>query len=110
MMQSAIADIVCAALFMALSLPLVYNKIPPNHFYGFRTRKSFASLEHWYRINQYGGWALILWSMPLLVTGLVKLALVRYSPSVEPGWWGVLPLIAFTMAALVQTLRYASRL
>lgn len=109
-MQSAIADICCAFFFMALSLPLVRGKVPPNHFYGFRTRKAFASTGNWYRINHYGGWALIVWSLLLLVAGLVKLSLVQWAPSVAPGWWGPLPLITCVMAALIQTLRFSSRL
>lgn len=37
------------------SLPLMLEKIPPNHWYGFRTSKTMSSPETWYRANKRGG-------------------------------------------------------
>ncbi len=52
-----------AALMVALSIPLVFRKIPMNRFYGVRIPKSFSSESNWYEINAYGGRQLIFWSM-----------------------------------------------
>lgn len=38
-----------------LSLPLIFRKVPMNHFNGIRLRASFESEERWYDINAYGG-------------------------------------------------------
>ncbi len=107
----ALMDIFPAVLFILISLPLILEKIPPNAFYGFRIRKAFLSDENWYQINQYGGKALTLWSLPLLASGVMKFFL----PIEEIGdpWNLILligPLIIFTTVAIIQTLIYARKL
>ncbi len=57
-------------LILCLCLPLVYRKIPMNHFYGVRIRQSFASTERWYEINQYGGRLLAYGSCVIILAGL----------------------------------------
>ena len=36
-------------------LPLVYQKVPMNMFYGFRTKHTLASNPSWYHLNEIGG-------------------------------------------------------
>ncbi len=72
-MIGGLGNIVVAILIIGISVPLVMRKIPMNHIYGIRFKKSFESDEHWFKINHYGGTQLILWSMPLLVIGLLTL-------------------------------------
>jgi uncharacterized membrane protein len=50
---------VCAVVFV-LCIPLVLKLIPPNHLYGFRTRKTISSPEIWYPANGFAGYALML--------------------------------------------------
>jgi hypothetical protein len=64
------SNIFVALLVMAISVPLVYNKIPMNHIYGIRFKQSFESQEKWYKINAYGGRQLIAWSIPLFLLGV----------------------------------------
>jgi uncharacterized membrane protein len=47
-------------LTIALSIPMVLGKIPPNRFYGFRTRKTLSNPEVWYRANRLAGIDLIV--------------------------------------------------
>ena len=54
-----------------LCLPLIYRKVPMNHFYGIRIPQSFVSAERWYDINAYGGRLLARWSCLIIVTGVV---------------------------------------
>lgn len=42
-----------------------------NHFYGIRFAKSFESEENWYKINTYGAKRLILWSVAIIVIGII---------------------------------------
>lgn len=104
-------DVALGLLFIFLSLPLIYDKIPPNRWYGFRLPKSFRSTENWYAINRYGGKALAGWSFVLFLTGILKLL---FPVNVENEPWGLLwivgPLLVFCIAPLIQTLRYTSRL
>ena len=66
-----LTNIFVAILIIGISIPLVKRKIPMNHFYGVRFKKSFESEENWYKINHYGGKQLIAWSIPLLIIGVI---------------------------------------
>ncbi len=37
---------------IALAIPLMLEKIPRNHFYGIRTRRTLSSNEIWYYANR----------------------------------------------------------
>lgn len=52
-----------AALFFALSIPLVLGVIPRNRFYGVRTRHTLSDDAVWYSVNRFGGAALMLASV-----------------------------------------------
>ena len=70
-----ISDIMASVVFILISIPLLKRKIPMNRWYGARFKKSFESDENWYLINAYSAKQLILWSIPLLVIGVVTLFL-----------------------------------
>ena len=38
-----------------ISVPMVLDKVPPNHLYGFRTKKTLSSKEIWYKSNRRAG-------------------------------------------------------
>jgi len=42
-----------------------------NYLYGVRIKKSFESKENWYNINAYGGKQLAIWSILIIIAGLV---------------------------------------
>ncbi len=59
-----------------VSVPLILRMVPPNGFYGFRTRVTMSSGEIWYSANAFMGWALlvaaaiaaiVLWILPATV-------------------------------------------
>lgn len=63
-------------LIIALSIPMVLGKIPPNRFYGFRTRKTLSNLDVWYRANRLAGINLIIASFAsLFISTLLMLLL-----------------------------------
>jgi uncharacterized membrane protein len=43
-----------------LGLPLLFNKIKPNWFYGFRLPSTVSNEKVWYKINQYFGRDMII--------------------------------------------------
>ena len=43
-----------------VSVPLILNVVPPNRIYGFRTPRTLASREVWFRANRFAGWALFV--------------------------------------------------
>jgi uncharacterized membrane protein len=66
-----IINIGCALLIIGISIPLVKHKIKMNYLYGIRIKKSFESEDSWYKINEYGGKQLIIWSIPMILVGLI---------------------------------------
>ena len=75
MMTNAILFLLSGLIIFGLSLPLIYRRIPPNRFYGFRVKASFLSREHWYAINAYAGQLLARWSSLPIAAGLAGLFL-----------------------------------
>jgi uncharacterized membrane protein len=104
----AFCDILIAAVMIAVSIPLVYKKIPRNRFYGIRTPKSFASEDNWYKINRHGGKVLLYWSLPLLCIGVTKLFIPW--DDIRADFWRELlsfgPTFGCLGAAVVQSLIY----
>lgn len=49
-------------LFIAIAIPLILKKIPPNMYYGVRTEKTCkpGNEEIWYKANKYGGWQFLI--------------------------------------------------
>ncbi len=62
---------IAGLVIFGLSIPLVRGKIPRNSLYGVRLPQSFQSDEAWFAINRFGGRRLLVWSMPLVLLGIV---------------------------------------
>jgi uncharacterized membrane protein len=63
-------------LTIALSIPMVLGKIPPNRFYGFRTRKTLSNPEIWYRANRAAGIDLIVAAVASLLASALLFPLL----------------------------------
>jgi uncharacterized membrane protein len=57
-----------------IALPLVLRSVPPNRWYGFRTRKTLSNPDLWYEANYKGGVGLIVASVIALVGRAILLA------------------------------------
>ena len=64
-------NIVIAGLFIVMAIPLVSHKVGMNRVFGIRLKRAFESEENWYKINEYGGKQLIIWSIVLALIGIV---------------------------------------
>jgi hypothetical protein len=101
-----IAFILCGLLFIGVSIPLYKGSIKMNYWYGFRIGKALDSEQNWYDINKYGARRLIIWSFPIIISGIIYFFL---SPQVARAS-NVIPLIIFTFIPVIETLMYARRL
>ncbi len=92
----------------AVSLPLLFGKVPPNRFYGVRLRASFASEQNWYSINRFGAKRLLLFSAEVIALGLLCQSLSR------PPFWLPISFLFVTLLllwiAIVPIQRYARTL
>jgi ABC-type Fe3+ transport system permease subunit len=101
------SHLAASLLVIALAIPLVLQRVPPNRTYGVRLKESLQSSENWYRINYAGGWFLIFWASVLLIIALVML-MVRPSLSTDMTLaLGLAP--AVIGIAAWQTQRYARK-
>ena len=66
-LQLALIAYILPGMAIVFGIPMALRLIPPNHFYGYRTRKTFSSPAIWYRANRFSGWA-------LAIAGIVALA------------------------------------
>jgi uncharacterized membrane protein len=72
-----VIHVVLSLLVIAASLPLIYEKVPPNRWYGFGTPESESSDSLWYRANKLGG-------QYFLIAALVQLIVALLLPRVFP--------------------------
>lgn len=67
-------------LFVALALPLIRRRVPPNRYYGFRTPRTLASRTAWYAANEAAGRALLVAGVAVSLGSLLLLPLARRLP------------------------------
>jgi len=110
-----LCNILVSVVCIASAIPLVRHKVKMNYWYGIRIPKSYSSPENWEKINEYGGRALIYWSIPILLIGsaVVAAAFMLPKSEMQNTDWMVLftPLSALLLlGALVQTLIWSKKL
>jgi len=92
-------------LLIGLALPLVYRKIPPNHLYGFRIKRTLENRDVWFAANAFAGRQLV-WTGLATVTAAVVLYLLpinrvdAYAIAVT-----AIMLVSLTVA-LIQSFRF----
>jgi uncharacterized membrane protein len=73
--------IVIPVVTILISIPLVIRIVPPNMFYGFRTRKTLSNETLWYEANYRGGVNLIIASVIALVARFVFMQVFPPEPA-----------------------------
>lgn len=53
-------------LFIVLSIPLIFGKVKPNQWYGFRFAVTLKNPRIWYPANRLGGILLLLYGLAVL--------------------------------------------
>ena len=92
----AVTILLSGVLIFLLSLPMIYRKVPMNHFYGVRIPAAFESDRRWYDINAYGGRLMAIGSLPIVGAGVAGLFL--------PADWFLPYATAATVVTLVSLL------
>ena len=92
-------------LLTVLALPLVWERVPPNWFYGFRVPATLRDRRLWYAVNRYAGQRLLRVGL-LTTAGALGLSCV---PGITADGYGlgVLILTGGAMSiTVVQSFRY----
>lgn len=103
---ASVIFILVGALLMALALPLMRRRVPPNSLYGLRVRATFADPSVWYEANAMSGRDLFVLGAALALAAAV-LPWVIGEAAVAPLTAG---LLAGTVVTAVRGTRYANRL
>ncbi|MEO8564282.1 MAG: SdpI family protein [bacterium] len=83
-----------AVLLIALAVPLWMRRVPPNRFYGVRTRAALADETRWYDVNARCG-------QDLLVAGVVLLVAIVVIDAIGARWAPELRTLASAMVLVV---------
>jgi len=96
-------------LLIVLSIPLLLGKVPPNWFYGVRTKKTLSSKDIWYKANKYSARDLIKLGVIQVLYNIVLIPFGTRILSFEPAG-NLLILIVGTGIILVRALVYVRKL
>ena len=83
-----------AVLLIALAIPLWMRRIPPNRFYGVRTRATLADEALWYDVNERCG-------QDLLAAGVLFLVAIVVIDVIGARWAPELRTLASAMILIV---------
>ena len=105
-------NIVSGVLIIGISIPLVMRKIKMNRFYGMRIRKAFESDEIWYELNAYAGKLGIVWSIPIIVAGIICFFIPIHDENIVvlALVLVLVPIAACALITLIKCLAYAKKL
>jgi uncharacterized membrane protein len=92
-----------------VSMPLLYDKVSRNIWYGVRIPKSMESDANWYEINRYGAKQMIPWAFVIVCFGVVALMVPLQPRPALAIVFGFAPLI-FLLIPIIKTMRWANRL
>jgi uncharacterized membrane protein len=84
-------------LLVALCVPMTYDKIPPNSFYGFRTPRTLSDPNVWYPANRVAGRNLALAGILISTTAPVVFSMHK---SIHPKT-AALTLLIVSLASLI---------
>jgi hypothetical protein len=73
----ALMTLLLPLVTIAISIPLVLRKVPPNLFYGFRTKRTLSDTSLWYEANYRGGMNLIIASVLALGARVVLMQMLE---------------------------------
>ena len=68
-----------AVLLIVLAVPLWMRMVPPNRFYGVRTRATLGDEQRWYAVNASAGF-------DLFISGIVLLAGILVLERIGAAW------------------------
>ena len=75
-MNANIPVLVACGIIALASIPLIAGVVPPNPWYGVRTKQTLSNPKLWFRVNYFAGWA-------FLVASAISAAILIWRPGIE---------------------------
>ena len=103
-MGTIISFLVPCGIIAVASIPLMLNAVPPNHIYGFRTRRTLSNRHLWFRANRFAGCA-------FFIASVISIAIFVLYPEYSSGrsLAGLIIFLAPLLAALGASIAYVQR-
>lgn len=101
--------LISGGVLMAISIPLIQGRIGPNHWYGFRVRRTLEDPKVWYPVNAYAAWRFF----GLGVAEIVVATALYFAPDLDVAMYASIVggvAIAGVILGLVQSFRYLRQL
>lgn len=67
-------------VFIVIGIPPIFEKIPPNPWYGFRVAKTFSDERIWYAANRVMGYDMLIAGLVILIGAIVVAKFIRGNP------------------------------
>ncbi|MBS1790178.1 MAG: SdpI family protein [Acidobacteria bacterium] len=67
-------------VFIVISIPGIFEKVPPNRWYGFRVAKTLSDERIWYAANRVMGIDLLLAGLAIMLGAFVVTQFVQFNP------------------------------
>lgn len=107
---SILSCIITGILEIIIGIPLLYGKIKPNIWYGFRTPKTRSNDEIWYKANKYVGRDFIFAGIIFTIVSLFLLIYRSNFSIIEISWIGIVLLITIIIVILLRGFIYLNKL
>ena len=104
-----VALLITGSVFIIISIPMLFNKIGPNYYYGFRTKKTLSNKEIWYKANRFMAKCLIIAGAVILTTGIL-LTFRKTTTCICQGLITILAVIIPTSIAVILSMIYLKKL
>ena len=103
-MLLTVSLLIALVIIAVAAVPLVLRLIPQNPVYGLRTERTMDDEKAWFRVNAFGGKAL------LVACGVSALLLIVYQGTwLRSGWAQFFTFLLPIVAAVVATVFYERR-
>jgi uncharacterized membrane protein len=92
-------------LLTILGFPLLFKKVKPNPWYGFRTGSTLADPRVWYAVNRYAAVRLIIAGISFLVSTLI----FYFVPGISVDEYAVACAAVFSIVmtlGIIQSVKY----
>ncbi|WP_448563229.1 SdpI family protein [Trichothermofontia sp.] len=96
--------LICGAILIGISIPLIQGRVGPNQWYGFRVRRTLEDPHVWYSVNRYSGWWLLGAGLAEIVIAIALYFVVDDGAVYASGVGSTL--VAALIIGLIQSFRY----
>lgn len=66
-----IVFIASGLLMIGLAIPMIRGNVTPNHWYGFRVKRTVEDPQIWYPANTYAGKLMVVYGVVLVLAAIV---------------------------------------